>query len=99
VKELAKGETVSRSGGVLVIYFCSNTYNGFAAVSFQFSLIGNDYGAAKLLEDLDEDPDIGEYIDILPVEFDLERRMEDRWYIVCHNLLFSHFIDLKRPPH
>ena len=70
---------------VLVVYFYSNTYNGFTAVSFQFSRIGNDPGAAQLLIDLDEDPDLGDYIDILPVEFDLESQLEDKWFIVGHN--------------
>ncbi|PUU79850.1 hypothetical protein B9Z19DRAFT_977566 [Tuber borchii] len=55
---------------------------GFDAVSFQFSRIGNDSGAAQLLIDLDDDPDLGEYIDILPVEFDLERQLEDKWFVL-----------------
>ena len=88
MKELAKGETVSRSWG-LVVYFYSSTYNGFTAVSFQFSRIGHDPGAAQLLIDLDEDPDLGEYIDVFPVEFDLERQLEDKWFVVCHNQLFK----------
>ena len=76
-----------------MVHISSNTHNGFTAVSFQFSLIGNDPDAAKLLEDLDQDPDIGEYIDMLPVEFDLERQLEDKWFVVCHNLHFSKLIN------
>ena len=60
-----------------------NAHNGFAAVTFQLSRIGNDPGAAQLLIDLDEDPDLGEYLDVLPVEFDLERQLEDKWFVVC----------------
>ena len=68
-----------------MIHFYSNSYNGFTAVSFQFSRIGNDSGAARLLEELDEDPGLGDSIDILPVEFDLGHQLEDKWFIVCHN--------------
>ena len=84
MKEPAKGLTVSRSWGFDDILL-PNTYNGLVAVTFQFSRIGNDSGAAQLLIDLDEDPDLGDYIDILPVEFDLERQLEDKWFVVCHN--------------
>ena len=69
-------------------YFYSNTHNGFAAVRFQFSRIGNDPGAAQLLTDLDQDPDIGEYIDVLPVELDLEGQLANKWSVVCYNWLF-----------
>jgi len=71
-----------------MINLFSNSYNGFTAVSFQFSRIGNDSGAAQLLIDLDEDTDLGDSIDILPVEFDLEHQLEDKWFIVCHNQPF-----------
>ena len=80
-------------------YFCSNTYSGFTAVCFQFSRIGSDPGAVKLLENLDGDESLGKYIDVLPVEFDLEHQWEDKWFIVCHNLLFSESIGLKREPY
>lgn len=63
----------------------SNTYNGFTAVSFQFSRIGNDSGAEQLLIDLDDDTDLGNYIDVLPVKFDLEDQLKDKWWMVCHN--------------
>ena len=72
-----------------MIYIYSNAYNGLTAVTFQFSRIGNDPGAARLLIDLDQDPDLGKFIDILPVEFDLERQLEDKWWVVCHNQLFK----------
>ena len=98
MKRLAKGLTVSRSRGCEGI-LSPNTYNGFAAVTFQFSRIGNDEGAAQLLEDLDQDRKIRKYIDVLPVEFDPKGGFPEKWFVVCHNLLFSKFIDLKRPPH
>ncbi|PUU79846.1 hypothetical protein B9Z19DRAFT_1045931 [Tuber borchii] len=60
---------------------------GFDAVSFQFSRIGNDPGAAQLLIDLDEDTDLGEFIDVLPVEFDLERQLQDKWFVLPKILL------------
>ena len=81
-----------------MVYFCSNTYNRFTAVSFQFSLIGNNPSAAKLLEDLDDDPDLGEFIDVLPVEFDLGRQLQDKWFVVCHIPLFARLTDLKWKP-
>jgi len=77
----------------------SNTYNQFTAVRFQFSRIGNGPGAAQLLIDLDEDRDIREHIDVLPVEFDLERLLADKWFIVYHTRLFSKLSYLKRRPH
>jgi len=58
---------------------------GFEA--FQFSRIGDDVGAAQLLRNLDQDPVIGEYIDVLPVEFDLEKQMEDKWFVLPKILL------------
>ena len=79
-----------------MICFYSNTYNEFTAVAFQFSHIGNDPGAAKLLEDLDKDRDLREYIGVLPVEFDLECLLATKWFVVCHNLHFSKPIDLKQ---
>ena len=86
MERLAKGLTVSRSRGCEDILL-PNTYNGFAAVTFQFSRIGNDPGAEKLLEDLDRDREIGEYIDVLPVEFNPEGEF-DKWSVVCHNQPF-----------
>jgi len=50
------------------------------------------------LEDLHQDPDIGEYIDMFTVGLDLERQMEDKWFVVCHNPLFSKLINQKRKP-
>ena len=76
-----------------MVHFCSNTYPGFAAVSFQFSLIGNDPHSAMLLEDLDDDPDVGDYIDMLPIEFDFKDQLRDKWFVVCHNLHFSKLIN------
>lgn len=87
MKELAKVLTVSWSWGLICFY--SNTYTGFTAVTFQFTRIGNDLGAAQLLINLDEDPDIREYIDVLPVEFGLDHLSEDKWFVVCHDMLFS----------
>ena len=76
-----------------MIYFYSNTYNGFTAVSFQFSRIGNDPGAEQLLNDLDDDKELGEFIDVLPVEFDPEIKLVDKWFVVCHNRLSSELIN------
>ncbi|PUU80846.1 hypothetical protein B9Z19DRAFT_1106816 [Tuber borchii] len=52
------------------------------AVSFQFSHIGNDSGAAELLISLDKDPDLGEYISLLPCEFDLEGELDHKWFVL-----------------
>ncbi|PUU79847.1 hypothetical protein B9Z19DRAFT_1022673 [Tuber borchii] len=61
---------------------------GFEAVTFQFSRIGDDPGAAQLLIDLDQDPDLGDYIDVLPVEFDLKHQLEeDKWFVLPKILL------------
>ena len=79
----------------MAVYLCSNAYNGSTAVSFQFSRIGNDPGATKLLQDLDDDAELGEFIDVFPVEFDIQHQMEDKWFVVCHNPLFSELISLK----
>jgi len=95
VKRLAKGLTVSRSRGCEDIP-SPNTYNGFAAVTFQFSRIGNDPGAAQLLEDLDQDQEIGNCIDVLPVEFDPQGEFPEKWFVVCHKRLFSGLTGLKR---
>ena len=81
-----------------MVYLCYNTYHGSVAVSFQFSRIGNNPDAAMLFEDLDDDPDLGEYIDTLQIEFDLERQLEDKWFVVCPNRLFSKPVGLKREP-
>ena len=97
VKVLAKDLTVSWLWGL--IYFYYNTYSGFTAVTFQFTRIGNDPGAAQLLIDLDEDPDIREYLDVLPVEFGLENLSEDKWFVVCLDMLFSKciFVETEAP--
>ncbi|KAG0641329.1 hypothetical protein HOY80DRAFT_1135357 [Tuber brumale] len=60
---------------------------GLEAVTFQFSRIGSDLGAAQLLKKLDQDPVIGSYIDVLPVEFDLKQQMEDKWFVLPKILL------------
>jgi len=60
---------------------------GLEAVTFQFSRIGSDPGAAQLLKSLDQDPVIGGYIDVLPVEFDLEHQMKDKWFVLPKILL------------
>ena len=81
-----------------MIFFYSNTYNGFTAVAFQLSCIGNDPGAARLLIELDQDPDVGEYIDAFLVGSDFERHLEDKWFVVCYNQHFSKLIDMKQKP-
>ncbi|CUS12903.1 unnamed protein product [Tuber aestivum] len=71
---------------------------GFEAVTFQFSRIGNDPGATQLLEELDNDVDLGKYIDILPVECDLRRQLaEDRWFVLPKILLGAILPDVKSP--
>ena len=85
MKRLVKGEMVSRSWGCEDILL-SNTYNG-TAVAFQFSLIGNDSGAAKLLQDLNRDETLRKLIDVLPVEFDPECLLAEKWFVVCHTRL------------
>ena len=84
VKELAKGETVSRSWGFGILLLQYLQYNGFTAVSFQFSRIGNDPGAAKLLKRLGRDKSLRKCIDVLPVEFDPEFLLAEKWFVVCH---------------
>jgi len=76
-----------------------NTYNGLAAVSFQFSRIGNDPIAAQLLMDLDGYREVRKYIDVLPTKFDPECLLADKWFVVCHARLFFKFGGLKRKPH
>jgi len=86
VNEPAKGETVSRSwgfGGILLLH----THNGFIAVSFQFSRIGNDPGAAELLQGLDRNESLRKYINVLPVEFDPKSLLAEKWFVVCHTRL------------
>jgi len=83
---LVKGLTVSRSWGCEDILL-SNTYNGFTAVSFQFSRIGNDPGAAELLQGLDRNESLRKLIDVLPVEFDPKFLLAEKWFVVCHTRL------------
>ena len=64
----------------------SNTYDGFTVVAFQFSRIGNDPDGAQMLVELDEDPHIGEHIDVLRIGFDLERQFIDKWFMVRQSL-------------
>ena len=100
MKELAKGETVSQSRGCEDILLPKyHTYDEFAAVRFQFTRVGSDPGAAELLESLDQDREIGEYIDVLPVEFNPKGEFPEKWFVVCQNLLFSKFINQKWKHH
>ena len=70
-------------------YLYFNTHKVSTAVAFQFSRIGDDPGAAQLLIDLDNDSDLEDFIDVLPVEFNprLDWDEDDKWWVVCHNLL------------
>lgn len=36
------------------------------AVAFQFSRVGDDKGALELLQKLDDDAEVGQYVDCLP---------------------------------
>ncbi|PUU80839.1 hypothetical protein B9Z19DRAFT_973419 [Tuber borchii] len=100
---LADGTVEGEKKGYLrkVIQDCVNEREGAGkgrdAVSFQFSLIGNDPGAAKLLEDLDQDQELSEYIDVLPVESDLECLLADKWFVIPKVLLGAILPDV-RPP-
>ena len=72
-----------------MMHFYYNTYDEFTAVSFQFSLIGNDIGAQMVLEGLysNHDLDIGKYIDVLHVDRHFEPQLVDKWFVVCHTQL------------
>ena len=94
-----EGAGKGRDGqSVLRFWFYSNTYNRFTAVSFQLTLIGNDPSAFQLLIDLVRDPDLGNFIDMLPLDFNPRAASgeDGKWWVVCHNLLFLKRIDLKR---
>jgi len=82
-----------------MIYLYSNTYNGFTAVLFQFIRVGSDRSTAQLLLDLDQDPDLAEFVGVLPFKFNPEYQPEDKWDIVCYNQLLFKLIALKRRPH
>ena len=56
-------------------------------------------GAVQLLIDLNQDPDLREYIDVFPAEFDLGHQLADKWFVVCYNLLFFKRIDFQRKTH
>lgn len=77
---------------------CMITYDGTTAVTFQFSRIGNDTKTDKLLIELDQDPDIGPFIDVFFVKLDLNSELEDdRWFVVGHKRLFNSLIFNGRP--
>lgn len=82
-----------------MVYFCFNTYSGLTAICSQFSFIGSDPGAVKLLENQDGDKTLGKSIDVLPVEFDPECALAEKWFVVCYNLPFSESICLKWEPY
>ncbi|PUU80842.1 hypothetical protein B9Z19DRAFT_683156 [Tuber borchii] len=88
-----KKQVQDERGGHLknVIRDCVNerrgASKGFGAVLFQFTRIGKDSDAARLLMDLDRDPDLTESIGVFPVEFDLEPRPEDKWFVLRKILL------------
>ncbi|KAG0128936.1 hypothetical protein HOY82DRAFT_506254 [Tuber indicum] len=61
---------------------------GFEAVTFQFSRIGNNPGAAQLLVELDQDPDIEEYINVFPIDCDFEHQLgKNKWFVLPKVLL------------
>jgi len=61
---------------------------GFDAISFQFSCIGNDPFARQLLIELDQDRELGGYIDVFPVECEFKRQLEeDKWFVLPKILL------------
>jgi len=69
----------------------SDTERGKHAVAFHFSRVGNDEEAQKFLEDLDNSPTIGNFIDILPATARLEKltdkREKYRWAVLPKLLL------------
>ncbi|KAG0641320.1 hypothetical protein HOY80DRAFT_1135354 [Tuber brumale] len=67
------------------------TGKGSGAVLFQFSHIGSDPGATKLLVDLDQDGELGKYIDVLRVDFDLECQLKDKWFVLPKMLIGAIF--------
>ncbi|PUU80825.1 hypothetical protein B9Z19DRAFT_682455 [Tuber borchii] len=67
-------------------------------VLFQFTRVGKDPGAARLLRDLDKDPDLGEYIGVLPVEFNLENQLADKW-VILRKVLVGAILPGVKPPH
>jgi len=80
------------------VCFYSNTYNGFTAVAFQFSCIGNSPGATQLLTELNridpnQDPKIRECVDGFLVGSDLESQLADKWFMVCHYRLFPELVN------
>lgn len=64
-------------------------YKGPQSVAFQFSRVGNDTGAQKLIQDLDDHPTVGQYIDCLPVNNRLEdiKDKEKKWILLSKLLL------------
>ncbi|CUS12905.1 unnamed protein product [Tuber aestivum] len=59
------------------IYFYSCTYKRLPAVTFQFSLIGNNPGATQLWKELYNDREFGTYTNVLPLGWDLECQLEE----------------------
>ncbi|KAH0612940.1 uncharacterized protein H6S33_009320 [Morchella sextelata] len=62
---------------------------GPQSVAFQFSRVGNDTGAQKLIQDLDDHPSVGQYIDCLPMNNRLEdiKDKEKKWILLSKLLL------------
>ncbi|CCX15012.1 Similar to hypothetical protein [Tuber melanosporum Mel28]; acc. no. XP_002835368 [Pyronema omphalodes CBS 100304] len=65
--------------------------HGAHAVAFQFARVGDDAGAEKLLRGLDDDKDIGKYVDTLPVGIDHMSNEEFKWPMVY----ISHWLGLQ----
>ncbi|PUU79854.1 hypothetical protein B9Z19DRAFT_977536 [Tuber borchii] len=77
---------------------CERAGNGRTAVSFQFSRIGNDPDAHKLFLELDDDPVLGEFIDVLDIGLDPKNALEDKWFAVP-KILLGAISPRVRPPH
>ncbi|KAG0641323.1 hypothetical protein HOY80DRAFT_919114 [Tuber brumale] len=61
---------------------------GPGAVRFQFSSFGIDPGAAQLLTELGQDPDLREHVDVLQFGTDFEQRLAaDKWFVLPRILL------------
>ncbi|CUS12906.1 unnamed protein product [Tuber aestivum] len=73
-------------------------FDGPPAATFQFSKIGTDTGGTQLLGQLDQDQDLGQYIDMLPLEPDFGRQLaEDKWFVLPKILLGAILPDVRLP--
>jgi len=75
IVELSKANTVAK---------------GPHSVAFQFSRVGDDKGALGLLQRLDDDKEVGMYVDCLPVTNrleDIKEKPDKKWILMSKLLL------------